>query len=607
MALIDLQTDLKSLKYGKDRIGGGSSNQPFVQKPIPDSFSAVGNTGGLDVLTRGGTLAISRTADDVSRLSKLLLTGNTFQGPFFTIKQNTLSNQSVRTQGTTGQYNQGKYSPTNTLVQAGLSAVQGNEDLLKGFTPYSEIVPVRQEDTENRLVGLYNQNFADNQITIQKGLAGFQSNTGNLLEYNGGPGASLTGGKTFIKFADQRTGRNNPQLVNFFGAPGVKNPLFDQLNTGDLGLGIEGYRSSIPTVKEYVEGQEPVIALGYSAFTRKPITELSGGIFASGVTNLLYSSNLVNTQASRILKTQYKKETANSKLPENSQNFLAQQKDILQFSKGGTPSLLSYDQILESTPFKGGTVFNPPDDFRLKTNLKKQAPSSSFYRNLTYELGDPGYKDINRNVDPSSAVEKNTNTTDLINFKKIEDTTTPADANKDLIPFYIGVYGYGTGGDQSVQFRAFLNSFNDSFNGEWNAFRYMGRGENFYTYDGFSREISLTFSVHAQSKAELLSQYTRLNFLASLLAPKYSNAGFMRGNFLTLTVGDYLIEVPGILTSLSYTIPTESPWDIGRKNDVTLTNGKDRLPHLIEVNTFSFKPIHNFIPAKGKPFISAVS
>ena len=28
MGLIDLKTDLKSLKYSKDRIGGGSSQQP---------------------------------------------------------------------------------------------------------------------------------------------------------------------------------------------------------------------------------------------------------------------------------------------------------------------------------------------------------------------------------------------------------------------------------------------------------------------------------------------------------------------------------------------------------------------------------------------------
>ena len=36
MGLLQLTTNLKSLKYGKDRQGGGSSNQPFVQQAIPE-------------------------------------------------------------------------------------------------------------------------------------------------------------------------------------------------------------------------------------------------------------------------------------------------------------------------------------------------------------------------------------------------------------------------------------------------------------------------------------------------------------------------------------------------------------------------------------------
>jgi hypothetical protein len=34
MGLIDLKTDLKSLKYGNDRLGGGDSGQPFIQTNI---------------------------------------------------------------------------------------------------------------------------------------------------------------------------------------------------------------------------------------------------------------------------------------------------------------------------------------------------------------------------------------------------------------------------------------------------------------------------------------------------------------------------------------------------------------------------------------------
>ena len=34
MPLIDLRTDLKSLKYGHDRPNGGSSNQPYIKVDI---------------------------------------------------------------------------------------------------------------------------------------------------------------------------------------------------------------------------------------------------------------------------------------------------------------------------------------------------------------------------------------------------------------------------------------------------------------------------------------------------------------------------------------------------------------------------------------------
>ena len=36
--LVNLRTDLKSLKFGKDIVGGGNSAQPYVIKDIPSSF-----------------------------------------------------------------------------------------------------------------------------------------------------------------------------------------------------------------------------------------------------------------------------------------------------------------------------------------------------------------------------------------------------------------------------------------------------------------------------------------------------------------------------------------------------------------------------------------
>ena len=56
MGLIDLKTDLKSLKYGKDKPGGGDSRQPFIKTPIPEGFYP---KSGPDFLLRNGFSGIT--------------------------------------------------------------------------------------------------------------------------------------------------------------------------------------------------------------------------------------------------------------------------------------------------------------------------------------------------------------------------------------------------------------------------------------------------------------------------------------------------------------------------------------------------------------------
>jgi hypothetical protein len=35
MPLVSMTTNLKSLRFGNDRVGGGNSNQPYIVTPIP--------------------------------------------------------------------------------------------------------------------------------------------------------------------------------------------------------------------------------------------------------------------------------------------------------------------------------------------------------------------------------------------------------------------------------------------------------------------------------------------------------------------------------------------------------------------------------------------
>ena len=67
-----------------------------------------------------------------------------------------------------------------------------------------------------------------------------------------------------------------------------------------------------------------------------------------------------------------------------------------------------------------------------------------------------------------------------------------------------------------MHFRAFLDTINDNYTSEWNSTKYVGRGENFYTYQGFDRKVSFGFTVAAQSKVELMPMYRKLNFLKIL-------------------------------------------------------------------------------------------
>ena len=149
-----------------------------------------------------------------------------------------------------------------------------------------------------------------------------------------------------------------------------------------------------------------------------------------------------------------------------------------------------------------------------------------------------------------------------------------------------------------MHFRAFLDAFTDDYSATWNPVNYVGRGETLYNYGGFTRTISLSWTVMAQSKAELIPMYKKLNYLASTLAPDYTEAGFMRGNLLRLTVGGYLYEQPGFMTSLSYDIPEEAPWEIAINAKGGSDSSVKEMPHMIKV-TAAFTPVHNFLAEKA--------
>ena len=247
-----------------------------------------------------------------------------------------------------------------------------------------------------------------------------------------------------------------------------------------------------------------------------------------------------------------------------------------------------------------GTLLGNPIGTRIRRKRGLSKTGEELY-NVVYDKSLPG--------------EPIADTADRMAMKPLYNSATvyEKDENSDFIKFRISVVNNDNPTERTwITFRAFIDSFSDSFSAQWSGVKYVGRGEQFQTYGGFGREISMGFTVAVQSRQEQKPLYEKLNYLASLCAPDYSDEGFMRGNLVYLTVGDYLTDVPGVLKGISIGGFEQSSWEIAKKlNGTPLGEDGDlfgdaeiaQLPHVLKVSGFSFTPIHNFVPQKGSKFI----
>lgn len=169
---------------------------------------------------------------------------------------------------------------------------------------------------------------------------------------------------------------------------------------------------------------------------------------------------------------------------------------------------------------------------------------------------------------------------------------------KDHIKFKFGIINPEEEDNINLYFRAFLSNFSDNYQGSWNSTKYLGRAEDFYTYQGFNRTISIGFKAAAFSRQELKPIYKKLVMLASTTAPTYSgDNGFMRGTLVTSTVGDYLVDQPGFISSVDYSWQTEYPWEVTLGG--TEETDVQQLPHILDVS-LAFTPIHRFSVQTGE-------
>lgn len=179
------------------------------------------------------------------------------------------------------------------------------------------------------------------------------------------------------------------------------------------------------------------------------------------------------------------------------------------------------------------------------------------------------------------------------------DTYEYRNEARDLIKFAFETMCNNCEKSTKVHFRAFITSFSDNHTAEWQGTKYAGRGENFYTYQGFERSTQVSFLVAAQSREEMKPLWQKLNFLVSSLYPDYTDNGFMRGNLTRFTLGEYFYRTPGILTNMNITVENDYSWEIKmRSNEGVESDQQMELPMICSIN-FTFIPILDDLPQRG--------
>ena len=277
-------------------------------------------------------------------------------------------------------------------------------------------------------------------------------------------------------------------------------------------------------------------------------------------------------------------------------------------------------------PSVGGYDLLPLTGFFANTYEGEKEKKGRGDTNDPYKLGDPGIPSSNSFLDkvigfnpfkePKGYDVRIPGRVDLVNelpvFMREEGIAKYLETEaKDFVPFRFEVKNQDGGANDIIVFRAFLDTLSDDFNATHNAYKYNGRGEEFYTYNKFNRKIQIGFKIAAQTRHEMKPLYQKINYLAAQTAPNYSSGGRIRTPYMFLTVGDWFQKIPGLLSQVSLTWQKDYPWEIALDritSDDGKISGKDKdmmiLPHVLDVS-LSFQPIHSFTPSNNiaSPFI----
>lgn len=545
-----------NLPYGKDTPGGGSSKQPFIVRNVDQRWSPSNFDDGFTPF--GMTTLVSRTAADLTRVTQFLFT--TVKGPLFLLKQTGLQRINPNIRQVDVDNFEKKIAPTqlynpaglNTLAQVALGPL-GARLTKHGLVPQNP----EQRDYENYIRALdRGDERGENKKNRLTGLLNklTNPNVDVLYKYRGGPESIFGIGNTTIKRYVKSIYREKDPILDpeskFISIPIANLQSLQQDGT----IQVDNRKFNDPN---YV-----------APFTPGPKEYKLGSNFDFRKYKNAILTDTVGQRPDSIVR--------GAKLPTG---------DYEEYNIEKRIGVAIPRKAVDRTDYSSEAEEKHSDRINLL---------GLYYNNIPYQE-DQTLLDVN-----DRPVNKDT-TRDLIKFKiKILDNDVKLNAKGNNY----GVY---------VMFRAYITNIKRGFQSKWDAYKYVGRGESFYAYDGYTETITVSFTIAASSRTEMKPLYQKLNYLISSLAPDYSQAFLMRGNIAELTIGDFVLYQPGVITNFDMIIDEDSNWEIAlsepeKKGSAATTQRDDsdmhELPQLIKCS-MTFIPIYNFLPRKSSqaPFI----
>ena len=639
MALIDLKTDLKSLKYGHDRLGGGSSGQPYIQTNINrPGTNLIGNFD--DGFVRGGAVGAAKASIvDTLRIGKFLT--DFPKGPLFIVKQVGLqlsnprleakqlrtdnptrgggllrnvgnfianvANKIINLVGPTRIYNLG----INTIAQVPVNAFGGH------FNRHG-ILPVQSDDTKYLAVAQYNNNEQSNRLIgyrnkFELGDLKVNASQDRKLINKINSLFSILGAVTGTKISPIAINPAQLTIANYFGGPnsvyGIGNTIIKRYDFTE-----DGSKITPAKEKQYNEEHLPEVKIQNTfdyaiSTTTKSLLNKNEYALPTGSRSLYSALDRIasdkDKHGTNTIKQYISYVDANARLRSGSftsgriNELSLEAKEPYQYERDHSPiyhkvnekadiglSSASIDLSGLGININQNAVPNvlPTTSTSAKYNAIKRQVNSQ-YINQTYPNGNyilPTFttEDVNINRGASNYRYLGGRKI-LLNFDRTNDRYLDEDTLalifKPLDPF--------TGDPLStLRFLGYLNEYTENYESGWNPITYAGRAESFYTFNSFKRTLSVGFNIPCYNKEELVERHCALSELASSLAGSYNKEGLMGGIITRLKLGGYIDDQPGIINNLSFNPIQDSSWDLDQG-----------LAFYLKVS-FGFTVIHDFLP-----------